>query len=333
MSAIPTRILGVHAPDREGPRAYQRGMLLRWLKHFGRSSGDGALAATKVYDEGWLWREGKSPALSSAQQALLDDARIQGFQGLVSYCMFTKLRPGDTAAIRDKRKAVVAAFRDFFARLPKGTAVLLMNERETSWNGTLGELFDLEALFGSVARECGMLWYVGGDLVEANTIETIKHRMVAWARYDVEPAAVAFHSYGQGGTIFRHVRDIMDALFRVAGRKFKVVWTEWAWGFPGEGKTRADRVDLDHADAGAWCGGFALALAEADAQGVFFTLDGIFSESGLPTAAGEEFAYAAETGEVVGPRIPPRELSRTKTLRYLSAARSTIGAWWAGLFA
>lgn len=331
---VPTFVLGAHAPSREGPGAYRRGMAARWLEHFGRASGDGALLATKVYDEGWIWREGRAPLLSAAQHAMLDDAQAHGFTAVVSYCMLTQLHPGDIASVEDHREEAIAAMRAFLARLPKGTAVIFGNERETAWNGNPLEWFALEVLFGSLAVEFGMQWFVGGDLVEANTIESIRERMVWWARYGVEPAAIAWHSYGQGGTIFRHVRDIIDATHRVAERKFEHVWTEWAYGFVGADSTRAGRTDLATAATGAWCGGFSLALAKAGARGAFFTMDGLFAgPDGEANAAGDELAFVAETGEVISPRVPPREFSKSRTLRYLSAGRGSLSAWWAGLFA
>lgn len=322
---------GVHAPDRpgDGPFAYRRHGLGKRLDLLGMRDGGGAPVHWKIYDEAWAWREGKLPEFDEAHFDLLGDCRAFNFRPVVAYCPFTKLRPGDDYALLGKRGNLEASMEKFIQALPRGSAVILLNEREKSWRGDPATLNELEALFGVLARKYGMLWYVGADLVEASTIETIEARRAAWKRYGVEPDALAFHSYGQSGTLPRHVWDIWEALKRITGRTWKLIWTEWGWGFPGEGKARKDRQDLERAETGAWNASFALALAEADAEGCFFTLEQDFDEDGNPTAAAEEFAASVKTGEVVSPRPPPAQQAKERTFRYLSIGRSALGGFYA----
>lgn len=329
----PTKIshLGVHVTDRAAGSTleYESGGLQRWLKLFGIERATGAYVATKVYDEAWTWRSGSATSLSDAQLKLLDDARETGATPVISYCCFTQLHPGTVEDVRPYRTGWRFAAQKWLrtvALLHPGAAVVFCNERESSWKGEAGYFFDLEAEFGQLAKSLGLKWFVGGDLVEANTIETIQQRMAAWRVHSVEPDAIAWHSYGQGGTLFRHVQDIIDAVHRVAGRTFRHVWTEWSWGFPGEGKTRDDRRDLDTAETGAWCGGFALALAAAGAAGTFFSMLILFNREGEPTAAADEFVETVRTGAIVEPRQPPADKARAKTFRYLSAGRSALSA-------
>ncbi len=332
MFSLPTTLhLGVHAPDRPdgGALAYQPGGLQRWLALFRLDSARGTYLATKVYDEGWSWKRGAIPPLTTAQYSMVEDAKRQKARMVISYCCFTHLHPGSADTVQPHRIALGGAMRHFLLEVASsspGAAVIFCNEREVSWLDHEDFFFELEAEFGRLAKDFGLGWFVGGDLVEANTIETIRERMSAWQRHGVEPDAIAWHSYGQGGTLFRHVRDIIEATHRVAGRTFQHVWTEWGWGFPGAEATRADRLDLNQADTGAWCGGFALALQEAGAGGVFFTMLTAFDRTGEPTAATDEMVQTVKTGTIVEPRQPPPQKARAKTFRYLSAGRSAISA-------
>ncbi len=327
MNSPSTHHLGVHAPDRPTGSAagYSRGGLRAWLALLGLKDGGGAPVAVKIYDEAQRWRHADVPEFSKEFQDIFDDCRALHFTPVVSYCAFTRTHPADEFLLQGNRGALSAAMRQLVWALPRGTAVIFCNERENSWAGDPTTFFDLEAEFGVIAQQSGLRWYVGADLVEAHTLDTIEQRGAAWRRWKVVPDAIAFHSYGQSGTLPRHVQDIQDALLRITKRKWPLIWTEWGWGFPGEGKTRGDRRDLDQVDVGAWCGEFALALQAANAAACAFTLDQHFLATGNPTPAAEEFAHTVSTGDVVAPRNPPAEQAKKKTLQYLCAGRSAIG--------
>lgn len=323
--------LGFHANDREsGSRlAYREGGARRWLDLLGLKDGGGAPAAWKVYDERQLWRNAEAPVASVELLNFLADCAEHNFRPVISYCPFTRDHPGSLDTIFSRRTSLREAMTQFLKRFRRGTAVIFCNEREQSWKGDEVTFFELEAEFGRLAQEMGLEWYVGADQVEAHTLDSIGQRMEVWKRYGVQPDGIAFHSYGQSGTLARHVRDLMDALQRLTGRTWRLIWTEWGWGFPGRDKTRADRPDLEGTATGAWCGEFALALQEVGAEGCAFTLDQHFHEHGTPTAAAEEFADTVRSGDVVNPRQPPAEEAKKKTWRYLSAGRSAIGKAWA----
>lgn len=322
--------LGFHANDREsGSRlAFRREAFERWLGLFGMKNGGGAPAAWKVYDETQVWRGATAPEEAPEFITFLAGCAEFDFTPVVSYCCFTRDNPGSLARVVNHRSALREAMRKFFRRLPMGAAVIFCNEREQSWEGDPELFFEIEAEFGALAKEYGLLWYVGADQVEAHTLDTIAQRMAWWKRFGVEPDGIAFHSYGQSGALARHIRDLMDAMQRITGRAWSLIWTEWGWGFPGRNKTRGDRRDLERLDTGAWCGEFTLALQQAGAQGCAFTIDQHFNEDG-PTAAAEEFADTVRSGTVVNPRQPPAEEAKKKTWRYLSAGRSAIGKAWA----
>jgi hypothetical protein len=233
--ATNTRYLGVHAPDRAPGAAngYRAGALRAWLALLGLRDGGGAPVAVKLYDEKADWRFGDPPALSTETSELLRDCAVLNFRPVVSYCAFTKSNPGDEIGIQGRRGRLSDAMHRLVTMLPRGAAVLFGNEREKSWSGDPQTFFDLEAEFGFIARRLERGWYVGADLVEAHTMDTIQERMQSWRRFQVEPDAIAFHSYGQGGTLPRHVQDIADALQRLTGRKCR-------WPGPsGAGDSRA----------------------------------------------------------------------------------------------
>lgn len=328
--------LGVHAPDRPyiEPPVLDRWMVL----HLCGMGAHAAPVAWKVYDEGWRWRDAMLPgsveSATAPHQVYLSECRRFSCRPVVSYCAFTKRRPGSDADVRGVRSALSASMRKFILSVPVGAGVMFGNEREKTWLGSPALWFELEAEFGAIAIELGRKWYVGGDLVEANTLETIEQRRAAWKPYGIEPHAIVFHSYGQDGTLPRHVKDIWEALKRVTGRAWRLAWLEWGWGFPGEGKTRADRPDLDAADTGAWCGEFALALAEIGAEGCAFTLDQHYDATGAQTDAAAHFAQTVLSGDAtVPPRLPPATKAKERTRRYLSIGRNPFSAFFHSLVA